>query len=152
LLTKESDHIYYTLLWQVLGFAVPFTSLSKLCKYAGLKPFCGAKPACCDFSSSNFYVQGHILSTTGDALRSWARASFISHKASPVKGKQWSWSLSLLVLSSQPQACWNIHPASSSPLQVSIIRSWPNIPLIVIQQMPHALLRTIERITNPFWS
>jgi hypothetical protein len=25
---------------QVLGFAVPFTSLSKLCKNAGPKPFC----------------------------------------------------------------------------------------------------------------
>jgi len=25
---------------QVLGFAVPFTSLSKLCQIAGPKPFC----------------------------------------------------------------------------------------------------------------
>jgi hypothetical protein len=25
-------HIYYTLLWQVFGFAVPFTTLSKLRK------------------------------------------------------------------------------------------------------------------------
>jgi hypothetical protein len=37
---QQLDHIYYTLLWQVLGFAVPFTSLSKLCKNAGPKPFC----------------------------------------------------------------------------------------------------------------
>jgi hypothetical protein len=28
---------------QVLGFAVPFTSLRILCKNAGLKPFCSAK-------------------------------------------------------------------------------------------------------------
>jgi len=28
---QHSDHIYYTLLWQVLGLAVHFTSLSKLC-------------------------------------------------------------------------------------------------------------------------
>jgi hypothetical protein len=27
---QQSDHNYYTLLWQVLDFAVPFTSLSKL--------------------------------------------------------------------------------------------------------------------------
>ncbi len=38
---QQSDHIYYTLLWQLLGFAVPF---SKLCKNAGPKPFCKAKP------------------------------------------------------------------------------------------------------------
>jgi hypothetical protein len=36
---RQSNHIYYTLLWQVLGFAVPFTSLSKACKNAGPKPF-----------------------------------------------------------------------------------------------------------------
>jgi hypothetical protein len=37
---QQSNHIYYTLLWQVLGFAVPFTSLSKLCKMLGQNPFC----------------------------------------------------------------------------------------------------------------
>jgi hypothetical protein len=54
---QQSDHIYYTLLWQVSGFAVPFTSLSKLCKNAGPKPFCRAKPTCLNFSSSNFNLQ-----------------------------------------------------------------------------------------------
>jgi hypothetical protein len=54
---------------EVLGFAVPFTSLSKLCKNAGPKPFCCAKPACFDFTSSNFNLQGHILNTSGVALR-----------------------------------------------------------------------------------
>jgi len=58
----------YTLLRQVHSFDVHFTSLSKLCKYAGPKPFCWAKPAWLDFSSCNFNVQGHILSTAGDAL------------------------------------------------------------------------------------
>ncbi len=43
---------------QVLGFVVPFTSLSILCKNAGPKPLCWAKPACFDFSSSNFLLQG----------------------------------------------------------------------------------------------
>jgi hypothetical protein len=37
---QQLNHIYYTLLWQVLGFAVPFTSLSKPFKNAGPKPFC----------------------------------------------------------------------------------------------------------------
>jgi hypothetical protein len=32
---RQSDHIYYTLLWQVQSFAAPFTSLSKLCKHVG---------------------------------------------------------------------------------------------------------------------
>jgi hypothetical protein len=54
---------------QVLGFAVPFTSLSKLCQIAGLKPFFWTKPSCFDFSSSNFNLQGHIMCTGGVALR-----------------------------------------------------------------------------------
>jgi len=52
-------HIYYTLLSQVHSFAALFTNLGKLSKNAGHKPFYGAKPA---------FVQGHILSTGGDAL------------------------------------------------------------------------------------
>jgi hypothetical protein len=54
---------------QVLGFAVPFTSLSKLCQIAGPKPFCCTKPTCFDFSSSNFNLQGDIMCTGGVALR-----------------------------------------------------------------------------------
>ncbi len=68
----QSDHIYYTLLRQVLGFVVPFTSISKLCKNAGPKPFCWTKLACFEFSSSNFNLQGHILSTGGVVLSSWS--------------------------------------------------------------------------------
>ncbi len=54
--------------WQGLDFAMPFTSLSKLCKNVGPKPFRWANPACFDFSSSNFNLQGHVLSTGGVAL------------------------------------------------------------------------------------
>jgi hypothetical protein len=36
---QQSDHIYYTLLRQVLGFGVLLTRLSNLCKKAGPKPF-----------------------------------------------------------------------------------------------------------------
>jgi hypothetical protein len=53
---------------QVLGFAVPSTSRSKLCVDVGPKPFCLAKLACFNFSLSNFNLQGHILSTCGVAL------------------------------------------------------------------------------------
>ncbi len=49
---------------QVLGFDVSFTSLSIFSKNAGSKLFCWAKPACFDFSSCNFLLQCHILSTT----------------------------------------------------------------------------------------
>jgi hypothetical protein len=35
---QQSDHIYYTLLYQVHSFAAVFTSLSKLSKYVGEKP------------------------------------------------------------------------------------------------------------------
>jgi hypothetical protein len=65
---QQSDHIYYTLLWQVLGFALLYTRLSKLCRNAGQKPFCQAKLASFDLSSSNFNLQGHILGTGGVAL------------------------------------------------------------------------------------
>jgi hypothetical protein len=41
----------------VLGFAVPFASLSIVCKNAGSKAFCWAKPACFDFSSSKICCQ-----------------------------------------------------------------------------------------------
>ncbi len=37
-------------------FAAPFTSNHEQCKYAEPKPFCWAKPACFDFSSSNCAV------------------------------------------------------------------------------------------------
>ncbi len=67
---QESDHISYTPHRQVLDFVVHFTSLSKLCKNDGPKPFCWAKPACFVFSSSNLNLQGHILSTGGVALTS----------------------------------------------------------------------------------
>ncbi len=53
---------------QVHAFAVPFTSYRKLWNYSEPKPFSSAKPACFYFSSSNFAVQDHILSTAGDAL------------------------------------------------------------------------------------
>jgi hypothetical protein len=38
--TENSSHItFITLLWQMLGFVVAFTRLSKVCKNAGPKPF-----------------------------------------------------------------------------------------------------------------
>jgi hypothetical protein len=49
----------------MLGFALPFTSLSILCENAGPKPFCRANPACFEFSLANFLLQGHTLSTDG---------------------------------------------------------------------------------------
>jgi hypothetical protein len=42
---KTETGTYYTLLWQVLGSTVPFTSLNKLCKTAGPELFCWAKLA-----------------------------------------------------------------------------------------------------------
>jgi hypothetical protein len=58
---QQSDHIYYTLLWQVSGFAMLLTRLSNQCKHAGSKPFWWAKLACFDFSRSNFNLHSHIL-------------------------------------------------------------------------------------------
>jgi hypothetical protein len=48
-----------------------FSCLSKPCKNARPKPLCWDKLACLDFSSSNFHLQSHILSTTEVALVNW---------------------------------------------------------------------------------
>ncbi len=47
--------------------AVHFASLSKYI-FAGTKPFCWAKPACFDFSSSNFNLQRHWKQSCGVTL------------------------------------------------------------------------------------
>ncbi len=67
---QQSDHIYYTLLWQVLGFAVHFTSVSKFCRNAGSKPFCWAKPRMFWLFFAQFlWARLHTeLTTAGDAL------------------------------------------------------------------------------------
>jgi len=49
-LTHLDQSNYLTNQQQVGGFGVPFTSLSKMYKNAGPKPFCSTKPACFDFS------------------------------------------------------------------------------------------------------
>jgi hypothetical protein len=54
LIATHLDHSNYLAnQQQVLGFVVPFTSLSILCKNARPKPLCWAKPACYDF----FFIQ-----------------------------------------------------------------------------------------------
>ncbi len=61
------------------GFHQP----SKLNKYAGEKPFSWAKLAFVDISSSDFNVQGHIVSTGGDSLPSWSSytgAHYVAHQ------------------------------------------------------------------------
>ncbi len=60
--THVDQSNYLTNQQQVLGFAVPRTSLSKLCQNA--RP----KLTCFDFSSSKSNLQVHILSTGGVAL------------------------------------------------------------------------------------
>jgi len=49
--------------------AVPFSSHCNVCNYADLKSLSWAKPTYFHFSSSNFTVLDHILSTAGVALR-----------------------------------------------------------------------------------
>jgi len=58
-------------------FAVPSTTLSKLCKNAGLKPLWRAKPAWFDFSSSSFNLQD------GAALRS-CEAPAMEHQSTNI--------------------------------------------------------------------
>jgi hypothetical protein len=42
-------------------FAALFTGLTKLSQYVGEKSFSWAKPPYVDFFSSNFNLQGHVL-------------------------------------------------------------------------------------------
>jgi hypothetical protein len=60
---RSSSQITFITLFSSRCFAALSTSLSKLSKYAGEKPISWAKPACVDFSSSDFNVEGHLLST-----------------------------------------------------------------------------------------
>jgi hypothetical protein len=60
----------------VHSFTAVFASLSKLSKYAGEKPYPSTKQAYDDFSSSHFNVQGHILSTSWDALKGTKSSKF----------------------------------------------------------------------------
>ncbi len=63
------SYLLHSLL-QMDSVAVPFTRHPKMClSLAEPKECCSwPKPACFDFSSSNFTLQNHILSTAGDAL------------------------------------------------------------------------------------
>jgi len=65
--THMDQSNYLTNQQQVRGFVVPFTSLSKMYKNVGPKPFCCTKLACFDFFHL-FNLQGIILSTSGVAL------------------------------------------------------------------------------------
>ncbi len=64
---RSSEMMFITL---VQTITQPFTSHGKLYNYSKPKQFFWAKLACFNFSSSNFTVHDHILSTAGDALRS----------------------------------------------------------------------------------
>ncbi len=57
--------LYYTLLCRCTA------TQAEPCYYAEPKPFSWGKPACFDFSSSNFNVHCHILSTAGDSPILW---------------------------------------------------------------------------------
>jgi hypothetical protein len=73
----------------VESIGAPLTSHCALRHYAQPKPISWSNLAYFDFSSSDFTVQGHILSTTGDALK---------HKV------QWATSEGDYIL------FWNVHP------------------------------------------
>jgi hypothetical protein len=72
---QQPQHIYYTLLWQLLlGFAGPFTSLSKLCKNAGQNYFAEPNYHVLIFLHPILILQDHILSTDGVALNNESKS------------------------------------------------------------------------------
>ncbi len=63
---EASQNIFITLFsGSCYALLFLYQPLSKGCRNGGPKPFCSAKRACFDFSSSNVNVQGHIQSTGG---------------------------------------------------------------------------------------
>jgi len=61
----SSNHITFITLFSTARLCYAFISLSNF----GPNPFCSAKRVCFDFSSSNFQMESHILSTGGITLR-----------------------------------------------------------------------------------
>jgi hypothetical protein len=74
------SYLLHSFLLQVHTVVAPFTSHRKLCNYAKSKLFSSTKPACFDFSLSNFTLHDHIWSTAGDALGQGgdSKESFVS--------------------------------------------------------------------------
>jgi hypothetical protein len=60
---------------QLLDFAAPLPASANSAKMLGQKTILLSKLTCFDFSSSNFNLQGHILSTGGVALKKLFRTS-----------------------------------------------------------------------------
>ncbi len=77
---------------QVLGFAVPFASLGILCKNAGLKPFCSAKQAGFDFSSTKLCCTVHFWSCSN---YTWPTQKHIAFLYAPIT--KWLWYLRIVL-------------------------------------------------------
>ncbi len=142
---QQSYHIYYTLFWQVLGFAVPFTSLSKLCQNAQPKPFCWAKTACFNFYSSNFNLQIHTLSTTGAA---WRHQKWQSSNSREMAFQPKTQKTNIRCFKTLNEKA----PCVSVSFTEGILTSW--IFLWVLKKdSQHAMLATMraERKNRPIW-
>jgi hypothetical protein len=66
---QQSDHIYYSLLWQVFSLALTFNQPQQTVQKCCPETVLLSRIAMFWLSSSHFNLQGHILSTNGVALR-----------------------------------------------------------------------------------
>jgi hypothetical protein len=71
----------------VHNYVAPFTSHSKLHEFGAEKPISWAKPAHFDFSTINFTIWSHMLSTGGDALIKSKILGTHKRKKSPIQAK-----------------------------------------------------------------
>jgi len=88
---SSSQIIFITLFSsQCNSFATHLTSLRNLRTYAGANPFSWCKLANFDFSSSDFNMQGHILSTGGDALIRTPKTTLVLTCKTLLKMRNWN--------------------------------------------------------------
>jgi len=62
----------------VHNYVEPFTSRGKLLEFGAKKPISWGKPAHFDFFAINFTDWSHILSTGGDALKTYEKTNSVS--------------------------------------------------------------------------
>jgi hypothetical protein len=83
---QQWDRIRCTVLWQVLGFAVPFTSLSKLYKNVGPNHFFWTKPVFWLSLQRAFKICNIPCESCLAGITFFEMAAFISHLCSMIPG------------------------------------------------------------------
>jgi hypothetical protein len=113
ILLNQSNHLANQ--QQVLGFAVPFATLSILCENAGSKPFCWGKLACFDFSSSKICCTVQWWNWSGKGFNSFNLAEVNRIEERSLARRLWS---------QRRLVHWNCHALQQNEV-VQCLLLWP---------------------------